>query len=151
MWGIEREGRDRGRGERTWFRGNPGSPGIAKLLSSAMFWTSFCASLPDRRISIFIHPLILQLPIPTLIPNLVPILTSHLSKSNSPQSETTSNIPSRHPRSHLPQTLANPQDPINQQPVRRALDLEIPEERIRAEQAQHLVQRIVALVIGLRG
>ena len=29
----------------TWLRGKPGSPGMAKLLSSAMFWTSFWASL----------------------------------------------------------------------------------------------------------
>lgn len=28
----------------TWFRGNPGSPGIAKFKSSARFITSFCAS-----------------------------------------------------------------------------------------------------------
>jgi len=38
--------RERGRhGERlTWFSGNPGSPGIAKLRSSAMFMTSLVAS-----------------------------------------------------------------------------------------------------------
>ena len=30
---------------RTWLRGNPGSPGMEKLVSRAMFWTSFCASL----------------------------------------------------------------------------------------------------------
>jgi hypothetical protein len=32
-----------------WFRGKPGSPGIAKLVSSAIFWTSFCASLNRDR------------------------------------------------------------------------------------------------------
>lgn len=30
---------------KSWFRGKPGSPGMAKLLSSAIFCTSFCASL----------------------------------------------------------------------------------------------------------
>ena len=34
-----------GIGRSTWLRGKPGSPGIAKLLSRAMFWTSFWASL----------------------------------------------------------------------------------------------------------
>lgn len=32
-------------GRLTWFRGNPGSPGMEKLLSRAIFWTSFWASL----------------------------------------------------------------------------------------------------------
>ena len=38
--GIWRNG-----GASTWLRGNPGSPGMEKLLSRAIFWTSFCASL----------------------------------------------------------------------------------------------------------
>lgn len=39
------------RGGRTWLSGNPGSPGMEKLLSRAMFWTSFWASLCKQVIS----------------------------------------------------------------------------------------------------
>jgi len=57
--------------------------------------------------------------------------------------------PSTHPRPNLPQTLTHPQNPINHQPIRRALYLEVAKKRVRAEQAENLVQRIVALRVRL--
>jgi hypothetical protein len=65
-------------------------------------------------------------------------------------------IPNKHlPRAHLrpdlAQTLANPQNAIDQQPVGRALDLEVAEECVCAEQAEHLVERIVGFRIGFGG
>ncbi|MCJ1483904.1 hypothetical protein MMC06_004072 [Schaereria dolodes] len=50
-----------------------------------------------------------------------------------------------HPRPDLAQTLAHEQDPIDQQPVRRALDLEVAEKGIGAKQREHLVERVVGL------
>jgi hypothetical protein len=46
-------------------------------------------------------------------------------------------------RPHLPQTLTHPKNPINQQPIRRSLDLEIPKERVGAKEREDLVERIV--------
>jgi len=54
-----------------------------------------------------------------------------------------------HPPLDLPQTLAHKQNPINQQPVRRPLDLEIPEKRIRAKQREHFVERVVRFAVGV--
>ena len=50
---------------------------------------------------------------------------------------------------YLSQTLADEQDAINQQPIRRALDLEIPKERVGAEQRQDLVHGIVRFRVGI--
>jgi hypothetical protein len=58
-------------------------------------------------------------------------------------------IPSRHLGSNLAQTLAHPQDAIDQQAIGRALDLEVAEEGVCAEQTQDLVQGVVALSVGL--
>jgi len=154
-----------GRRSRTWFSGNPGSPGIEKLVSSAIFWTSFCASL---------HFYMRNQPLPACLCRLAwsvcacmlivildftaltassrhDVESSHvppcLSSILSPKIWTDS--PRAHPRPNLPQTLANPQNPIHQQPIRRPLNLKVPEKRVRAEQAQHLVQRVVALAVGL--
>ena len=60
-------------------------------------------------------------------------------------------IPPTHPRPNLAQTLTNPQNSINQQPIRRSLDLKVAKECVRPEQTQHLVQRIVALGVGFGG
>lgn len=127
---------------RTWLSGKPGSPGIAKLLSNAMFWTSFCASLSQH----------------THQPNPPVIIPSHPPSSPRPvppqphppqDSRDRINKPSTHPRPHLPQTLTHEQNPINQQSIRRTLDFEIPKKRIRPKQTQHFIQRIVALAIRL--
>lgn len=50
---------------------------------------------------------------------------------------------------HLPQTLTNEQNPINQQPIRGPLDLEVPEKRIGAEEREDFVERVVRLVISV--
>jgi len=78
---------------------------------------------------------------PTL-PAFVPLLHTDNKKTR---------IPSTHVRPNLPQTFTNPQNAINKQAIRRSLDLEIPEERIRPEQAQHFIQYIVALGVGFWG
>jgi hypothetical protein len=52
---------------------------------------------------------------------------------------------------HLPQTLTHPQNPINQQPIRRSLDLEIPKEGVGAKEREDLVERIVGFVVGCWG
>ncbi len=54
-----------------------------------------------------------------------------------------------HPPFNLPQTLAHKQNPINQQPVRRPLDLEIPEKCIGAKQREHFVERVVRFAVGI--
>jgi hypothetical protein len=54
-------------------------------------------------------------------------------------------------RPHLPQTLTHPQNPINQQPIRRSLDLEIAKEGVCAKEREDLVERIVGFVIGCWG
>lgn len=61
------------------------------------------------------------------------------------------NLPSAHSRFNLRQTLTNPQDAINQQSIRGALNLEVAEERVGSEQTEHFVQRIVALGVGFGG
>ncbi len=55
----------------------------------------------------------------------------------------------RHPRLDLPQTLTNEQDPIDQQPVRRTLDFEIPEKRIGPKQRQYLIKGVVGFAVGV--
>lgn len=58
-------------------------------------------------------------------------------------------VPLRHVRLHLPQTLAHPQNPIDQHPVCGALDLEVTEERVRAEKSEGLVEDVIVLGVGL--
>jgi hypothetical protein len=140
-------------GVSTWLRGKPGSPGIAKLLSSAMFWTSFCASLlfhARQHTSISSHAFLLissmrkaprqpraiaHLPGTSDSPFQFPISNAFPPTPKQKRSHS----PRIHVRPNLPQTLTNPQNPINQQPIRRTLDLKIPEECIRPEQTQNLI------------
>jgi hypothetical protein len=65
------------------------------------------------------------------------------------QPQTKTNIPSTHRRPNLPQTLAHPQNPIHKQTIGISLNLKVPKEGVCAEQAEHLVQRIVGLAIWL--
>jgi hypothetical protein len=58
-------------------------------------------------------------------------------------------VPRIHIRPNLPQTLTNPQDAIDQEPICWPLDLKIPEEGIGTEQVQDLVQRIEGFGVGL--
>jgi len=54
-----------------------------------------------------------------------------------------------HPLPHLPQTLTHKQYPIDQQPICRALDLEIAEEGVGAEEGEDLVEGVVGLVVAV--
>lgn len=73
---------------------------------------------------------------------------SHLAPVR-PKPQTEINIPSTHRRPHLPQALAHPQNPIHKQTIRISLNLKVSEEGVGAEQAEHLVKRIVGLAIWL--
>jgi hypothetical protein len=75
------------------------------------------------------------------IPSLPPLSTRD-------QSPNQSHSPSTHVRPNLPQTLTNPQNAINQQPIRRSLDLKVAKESVRAKQTEYLIQRIVTFGIG---
>jgi len=121
---------------RTWLSGKPGSPGIAKLLSNAIFWTSFCASLLQHNSSA-----------PASSHNSIPPQSSSTTTASS--SRDGINKPSTHPRPNLPQTFTHKQNPIDQQPIRGPLDFKIPKERIRPEQTQHFIKRVVALAVRL--
>ena len=68
-----------------------------------------------------------------------------------PSSQIYKDLPCAHTRSNLGQTLAHKQNPINQQPVRRTLDLKVAEEGVRTEQAQDLVKSIVGFGIWVWG
>lgn len=57
--------------------------------------------------------------------------------------------PSRHIRPNLPQTLRNPQNAINQQSIRRTLNLKVAKESIGAEQSQDFVEGVVGFGVGL--
>lgn len=52
---------------------------------------------------------------------------------------------------HPPQQLPHAQDPIDQQPVGRALDLEVPEESVGAVEGEDFVEGVVGLVVRVRG
>jgi hypothetical protein len=101
-----------------------------------MFWTSFCASLERRQISKY--PIHISLP-PSNLTHFPSPKKHPLLNLNQELDQQNANLPSRHLRPDLPKTLTNPQDPINQQPIRRPLYLEVAEKRIRPEQTQHLV------------
>lgn len=58
-------------------------------------------------------------------------------------------IPLRHGRLHFPQTLADPENSIDEHAVGGALDLKVAEERVSAEQRQRLVEDVVALALGV--
>jgi hypothetical protein len=108
---------------------------MAKLLSNAMFCTSFCASLSQHN----------HQPKP-------PVFNSSPSSSSSITTVTATerdNKPNAHPAPNLPQTLTHEQNPINQQPIGRPLDLKIPKERIRPKQTEYFIKRIVALAVRL--
>jgi hypothetical protein len=117
---------------------------MEKLLSRAMFWTSFWALL-------FPHTYQQTSQNHTLSPHTR--IHNHISQpspiqpSNPKQTQMQHSLPRVHLERNLPQTLTNPKNPINQQPIRGALDLKIPKERIRPIQAQYLVQRIVLLAV----
>ena len=49
----------------------------------------------------------------------------------------------------LSQTFANEEYAIDEQSIRRSLDLKVSEERVCAEETQDLIQRIVRLAIGI--
>lgn len=60
-------------------------------------------------------------------------------------------VPLAHATPDLTQTLADEQDAINQQSIRRSFNLEVAEECIGAEEAQDFVERVVGLAIGIDG
>ena len=58
-------------------------------------------------------------------------------------------IPPPHPRLNLAQNLAHEQNAVDHDPVRRALDLEVAKERVRAEEGENFVERVVGLMVRL--
>ena len=52
-------------------------------------------------------------------------------------------------RSDLGQTVADEPDAVDEQPVGVALDLEVAEEGVGAEEREHLVQDVVAVRVGV--
>jgi len=50
---------------------------------------------------------------------------------------------------NLWQNILHKQYPINQHPIRRSLDLEIPEKSIRPKQTQDFIERIVGFMAGI--
>ena len=58
-------------------------------------------------------------------------------------------VPLPHITPDLPQTLADEQDAVNQEPIGWALDLEVPEESICAEEAQDFVEGIIGFAVRI--
>ena len=140
-----------GGGESTWLRGNPGSPGMAKLLSRAMFWTSFWASLfvcscqrllqiqtpksankvrEEVRVRASSHSSCHSIHMTWQTMRSSAMCSPHHLTLPTPNSI---HVPCIHTRPNLRQTLAHPKNAINQQPIRRPLDLKVAKERIRPE------------------
>lgn len=60
-------------------------------------------------------------------------------------------IPPSHTRLDFGQHLAHEQDPVDHDPVGRALDLEVAEECVCAEQREDFVEWVVGFMAGFNG
>lgn len=52
-----------------------------------------------------------------------------------------------HTRLNLPQAIRNPKDTINQRPIGRALNLEVPKQSVRTKKRDGLIKDIIVLAV----